>query len=300
MNEAKTVDLARCPLTAHNYATTSENRIHGDEVARRYGFAGGLVPGVASYAYLCRPALELLGDAWLASGEISVKLVHPVYDGDTVEALARRQPEPQRELLLELRDSAGDVCATGTAALSAMREAGPTNGELPRMPTPPLDTRSDASLDELRPGCQLASVDVLDALRREGEELAADDLRRFLADRYRDPEPRYLDPSGPLHPALAPELANQVLARSVRLGPWIHAGSHTRHFAPLRPDGLHARGRVAAAYERNGHEIVDLDVRLYGFVEGHIADPEEPRPLDLLAQVLHRAIVRPRMVAAAG
>jgi hypothetical protein len=300
VNEAKPVGLARCQLAAHNFATTSENRIHGDEVARRYGFAGGLVPGVASYAYLCRPSLELLGDAWLASGEISVKLVHPVYDGDIVEALARRQPEGQGELLLELRDSAGDVCATGTAALSATPEAGHADGELPLTPAPPLDTRPDASLDELRPGRQLASLDVLDALRREGEELAAGDLRRFLADRYRDPEPRYLDTSGPLHPALAPELANQVLARSVRLGPWIHASSHTRHFAPLRPDGLHARGRVAKAYERNGHEIVELDVRLYGFVEGDIAPPGEARPARLLAQVHHRAIIRPRPVAVAG
>jgi hypothetical protein len=41
-------------------------------------------------------------------------------------------------------------------------------------------------------------------------------------------------------------------------------------------------------------------VRLYGFVEGQIARSDEARPAHLLAQVLHRAIVRPRMVAATG
>ena len=32
---------------AYNHATESENKIHSDEVARRYGFRGGLVPGYA-------------------------------------------------------------------------------------------------------------------------------------------------------------------------------------------------------------------------------------------------------------
>ena len=34
-------------MTARNPATGSENRIHADDVARRHGFRGGLVPGVA-------------------------------------------------------------------------------------------------------------------------------------------------------------------------------------------------------------------------------------------------------------
>ena len=33
-------------VKARNPATESENKIHHDDVARQYGFAGGLVPGV--------------------------------------------------------------------------------------------------------------------------------------------------------------------------------------------------------------------------------------------------------------
>jgi hypothetical protein len=134
----------------------------------------------------------------------------------------------------------------------------------------------------------LVTLDLHDALRREGVAVEPAHLRAHLADRYRDSDPRFLGDRAPLHPGVVPELANQVLARSVRLGPWIHARSHTRHYAPLHPAGLQARGRVEAAYVRNGNETVELDVRLYG--------PSTAGGLRLLARVAHRAIVRPRRI----
>ena len=279
--------VARHRVVAHNFAVSSENRIHGDEVARHYGFNGGLVPGVATYAYHVKPVLELLGDRWLGAGEMTVKLVHPVYDGDNVEATARRSSNDRDALELELRDSSGRVCATGVAGASDA-DGAPALEPLPFCAPPPLDARPDASLDELRPGRPLVTLDLFDALRREGAPVDRAQLRAHLAERYRDPDPRFLGDAAPLHPGLIPELANQVLARSVRLGPWIHARSHTRHYAPLHPAGLQARGRVEAAYVRNGNETVELDVRLYG--------PSPAGGLRLLARVAHRAIVRPRRI----
>ena len=52
---------ARYEVRAHNAATASENKIHDDDVARRYGFSGGLVPGVTLYAYMTRPVVDALG-----------------------------------------------------------------------------------------------------------------------------------------------------------------------------------------------------------------------------------------------
>ena len=68
-------------VRAVNLATTSSNKIHDDEVARRYGFAGGLVPGVDVYAYTTHAAVAAFGDGWLSDGAIDIKLVKPVYDG---------------------------------------------------------------------------------------------------------------------------------------------------------------------------------------------------------------------------
>lgn len=42
--------VAAVEIVAFNTAHASENRIHDDATAKRYGFAGGLVPGVDVYA----------------------------------------------------------------------------------------------------------------------------------------------------------------------------------------------------------------------------------------------------------
>ena len=38
-------------VNAFNLSAASENKIHDDTVARRFGFTGALVPGVEVYAY---------------------------------------------------------------------------------------------------------------------------------------------------------------------------------------------------------------------------------------------------------
>ena len=55
-------------VRAHNAATASENKIHDDAVARRHGFAGGLVPGITVFGYLTRPVVETWGSEWLERG----------------------------------------------------------------------------------------------------------------------------------------------------------------------------------------------------------------------------------------
>ena len=61
-------------VEAYNLSHASENKIHDDAVARSFGFAGGLVPGVEVYAYACQPAVQLWGRAWLERGEDGVPL----------------------------------------------------------------------------------------------------------------------------------------------------------------------------------------------------------------------------------
>jgi hypothetical protein len=51
-------------VKARNTSTNSENKIHDDATARRYGFRGALVPGVTVYAYLTEPVVAAFGPAW--------------------------------------------------------------------------------------------------------------------------------------------------------------------------------------------------------------------------------------------
>ena len=54
-------------VRAVNDALTSENRIHSDEIARRYGFSGALVSGVAVLGHLVHPLVEAYGEDWLGN-----------------------------------------------------------------------------------------------------------------------------------------------------------------------------------------------------------------------------------------
>ena len=48
-------------VQAYNTAHSSENKIHDDSVARRFGFSGALVPGVDVYAYMMHLPVERWG-----------------------------------------------------------------------------------------------------------------------------------------------------------------------------------------------------------------------------------------------
>ena len=48
-------------VRARNTSAESENKIHDDTVAASYGYRGGLVPGIAVYAYMTVPIVERFG-----------------------------------------------------------------------------------------------------------------------------------------------------------------------------------------------------------------------------------------------
>ena len=55
-------------VQAFNSATHSENRMHDDAVAQKYGFSGGLVPGVDVFAYMVHVPVAKWGRAFLERG----------------------------------------------------------------------------------------------------------------------------------------------------------------------------------------------------------------------------------------
>ena len=112
-------------VVAHNSATASANKIHDDQVARRFGFEAGLVPGVDVYAYLTHPPAAVWGLDWLTRGRVRARFGHPVYDGRRVEVL------PRTGGVLEVRDGDGVVCATGEADLPATAPEPPDPGDWP-------------------------------------------------------------------------------------------------------------------------------------------------------------------------
>src|SRR5205807_5044808 len=75
-------------VEAFNTARASENKIHDDAVARRFGFGGGLVPGVDVYAYMTHLPLRRWGRVWLERGSADCRFIKPVYDGEIATVTA--------------------------------------------------------------------------------------------------------------------------------------------------------------------------------------------------------------------
>lgn len=255
--------LARYSVVARNTATASSNRIHDDAVARQFGFRGGLVPGVDVYAYLCHPPAAAWGASWLERGSMHARFVAPVYDGHRVEVV------PVGDDGLELRDSAGEVCATATAAL-------PDEGdEVPEADGwPEVEQATDpppASPEVLVPGTTFGLAP---------HRFHADRADEYLAD-VGETLPLYVE-ARVAHPGWLLRDANFVLSANVRLGPWIHVESSVQHLGVVDDgDEVGARAVVTGEWERKGHRFVSLDVL-------HLA---AGRPV---ARTLHTAIYRPR------
>src|SRR5215471_7933434 len=108
-------------VEAFNASKESENKIHDDDVARRFGFRGGLVPGVDVYAYMTHLPARRWGRAWLERGTAECRLLKPVYDGDRAVVMA---VEGEGALDLQI-EAHGELCVTGRAALPAERAASP-------------------------------------------------------------------------------------------------------------------------------------------------------------------------------
>src|SRR6201997_3110472 len=102
-------------VEAYNTSKLSENKIHDDAVARRFGFSGGLVPGVDVMAYMMHVPVTRWGRAFLERGLIEARFVKPVYDGEIAEI---RSIESDGALALEV-ESRGEICAPGRASLPA-------------------------------------------------------------------------------------------------------------------------------------------------------------------------------------
>lgn len=77
-------------VEAYNTAKQSENKMHDDNVARRFGFSGGLVPGVDVFAYMMHVPIARWGRDFLARGLVEARFIKPVYDGETADVECNR------------------------------------------------------------------------------------------------------------------------------------------------------------------------------------------------------------------
>ena len=267
-----TQELAAHEVVAFNIAAASENKIHDDSIARRFGFNGALVPGVAVYAYMAHMPVARWGRAWLERGEAECRFRKPIYDGGIARVTAA---EENGGLTLSV-DCAGIQCATGHALMPADPQTAP---EIERLPArmPPRE-RPQASEQSLAAGTSLgiAPLTIDDAM-----------LANYL-DAIRETDAIYRR-EGLLHPGQILQLANRALLENVVLGLWIHVRSKVRNRAAARVgDQLTLRATITSNQLVKGHATVEFDA---------IAVANGTKTI---AEIEHAAIWRPRQDAQAN
>ena len=257
-------------VQAYNTAKLSENKMHDDTVAKRFGFSGGLVPGVDVMAYMIHLPVAKWGRAFLERGLIEARFVKPVYDGEITDVTAT---ESDGVLSIEV-ESRGELCATGSATLPASAPSFSI-----------LDYSETAAAAERKP-VSIASYELGQWLGTLPRAWAGDTATEYLTD-VRETDAIYAR-EGLGHPGLLQRVMNKVLVDNAILGPWIHVGSRMQLLAASASgDELTARARVTGNYEKKGHRFVELDAIV-------VANGKTP-----LAHCQHIAIYKPREQAAA-
>ena len=257
-------------VEAYNTAKQSENKMHDDTVARRFGFSGGLVPGVDVFAYMMHVPVARWGRDFLSRGLVEARFIKPVYDGETADVDATEHNglltievvQPHRAL----RHRHG-VAAGGRAAVSL--------GDYVEVP----------AVAERKP-VSPAIFEVGKWLGTTPRRWAGQDATGYLAD-IRETDPIFAR-EGLGHPGLIQRVMNRVLVDNTILGPWIHVGSRMQLLSAARTgDEIVARAKVTANYEKKGHRFVEFDALV-------VANGTTP-----LAHCQHTAIYQPREQAAA-
>lgn len=257
-------------LQAYNLAKNSENKMHDDSVARRFGFQGGLVPGVDVFAYMSHMPVAKWGRAFLERGLMDGRFIKPVYDDEMAIVTAE---ETGAGLAIKV-ESRGELCATGSASMPSEPKMLSLDGF---KDVPPVKVRAPVDANSYREGAWLGIPPYT-----LGQAAAPEYLRDI-----RENDPLYAR-EGIIHTGTLLRTLNWALMENAILGPWIHVGSTIRYLATASVDNeLTVRAKVTGNYERKGHKFVELD----GVI---VANGTKP-----IAHCQHVAIYQPRETMAA-
>ena len=240
---------------ARNFSAASENRMHSDAAARRFGFAGALVPGVAVFGHMTRPLVALLGEDWFAGHTLTTRFIKPAYHQDelAIECVADGPGHWVRcrargEHLAELHSRPG---VGAVDAMAANLGGGAAVAERPEVAWP--------------------LIQVGEAFPAFGWQPSRDEHRRYAEQVGDDELPLYQE-TDLLHPHALLSMANQAFSNRFVLPAWLHVGSEVALRSPVRiDDALEVRTTPVAKWRRKGHEFVTLHV---AYVRGQVVTTE--------------------------
>jgi acyl dehydratase len=266
------MSIAPYHVSAFNTAKASENKIHDDATAQRFGFKGGFVGGVNVYAYMSHLPLQRWGCAWLEHGTGEARFGKPVYENDIAEVTGVEDADGM-ELTVH---SQGVLCATGRAGLPANLPAPPALGDFKAVAVRTERIAADETSLKIGDWLGMNPLSVTEAFH-------AQDLLDI-----RETDPIYMR-ERIVHTGTIIRCCNWALSHNVILPAWIHMGSTVRNLGLAHVgDTLTVRARITKNYEHKGHKWVELDAMV-------VANETTP-----IIRATHIAIYRPRQLAEAA
>lgn len=243
--------MANWQGVAFNQVPDSSNQIHGDDMAQRFGFKGGLVPGVTVSAYLLHPVAEYFGKDFIEHGFAHCRVNAPLYDQDVFDVEITDQGDEHCHTCLKRGE--GELLAVAEASIPSVTPDAPMfRGDLlgdgsVNVPA----TRPD--IERLKDnGCYAF------AYRWVPEHAMGTYLRdrSLMASLYAE--------QGFANPSYILGISNWVLAGNIAMNPWVHLETHSQNFAALAA-GTDVIGEMSVSdvFERKGHEFVDAEVNIF-------------------------------------
>ena len=249
--------------TAYNQVPDSSNKIHGDEVAKQYGFKGGLVPGVTLAAYLTHPAIVAWGERWLRTGFAHVKVIAPVYHGDQFAVAIKYQQEESYTADLFSENSR---CAEASILCTS---------DLPMAP------RRQGQTIFTNDNPQPASREVMEFLAENGCPAARftwhaqHEMAKYVEDNEKMPpllrtESQDDTAGGKANLSFLLGCANRHFASVAHMSPWVHLESKSQNFQAVELNtNLISEMEVLDLFNKKGHEFADCEFNLYEEETGH-------------------------------
>lgn len=242
-------------ILALNDAQESENRIHSDDVAARFGFKGALVSGVNVFGYLTQPLVRAYGVDWLETGIMDVVFLKPAYQDNLIsiktESLGAESSRrnhltcafnEEGQLLAKLESWAPAELPPVSLLATEAALASPAITQRPEITWEAIQLMTPAPVFNWQPDS---------------------DENRVHVQAQRDQSAVYTGDTALLHPYFLLDACNKALMRMFRMPAWIHTGSHLVLRKALRVgQQIEVRCMPIEKWERRGHQFIKLYIAM--------------------------------------
>ena len=245
--------ISTLQILALNDAEESENRIHSDDIAAKYGFKGALVSGVNVFGYLTQPLVRIYGEQWLEKGMLDVLFMKPAYQDDllTISTENLDDTSDQRSHLTSAHNEAGQLLARLESWL-------PTN-------MPKLNELAHSDGGKAIKRRKKISWDAI--VLKEPAPLhlwcpSAEENQAHVQVQ-RDQSSLYQGEGQYVHPYFLLDACNRALMRMFILPAWVHTGSKLVLREGIRVgDSLEVLTIPIEKWERKGHQFIKLYIAM--------------------------------------